>query len=318
MMQKIKRTIGYLLALAIIVFLARVLYQTWGDLAATGFRFAFDLPRLALSLILLVVARAIAMEAWRQILFSLGEKIPVVFGLRAWFVANLAKYIPGNVWQVATMMAMVERHGVSKTNALLSQIVYTSFALAIAGLLGLMFVVIRPEALNGWIDPAIASYAPMIAAITFVILVFILALPITNRLIVAVASRVMRCELNTPQSTFARGLLPPILSLAMWVTNGIAFYLFVDSVTPVRPTQLLAFIAMNAGAYWIGYVSFITPSGLGFREGVFAWMLASFFPAPVAVALSLATRLWSTVGELLGVAVVYSLPHPKEIDEPSI
>ena len=315
MTQNIKRTIGYILALAIIVFLVRVLYQTWGDLAATGFRFDFDLPRLITSLLLLVVARALAMEAWRQILLSLGEKISVVFGLRAWFVANLAKYIPGNVWQVATMMAMVERHGVSKTNALLSQIVYTSFALAIAGLLGLLFVVIRPEVLNGVIDLSLASYAPLIAAIAFLILIVILALPITNRLIVAVASKIMRRELHPPQSTFARGLLPPIFSLAMWVTNGIAFYLFVDSVTPISPTLLLAFIAMNAGAYWIGYVSFITPSGLGFREGVLAWMLTSFMPAPVAVALSLAARLWSSVGELLGVAVVYAL-QPKENDEP--
>ncbi|MBI5034483.1 MAG: flippase-like domain-containing protein [Chloroflexi bacterium] len=317
MTQKIKRTIGYILALAIIVFLVRVLYQTWGDLTATGFRFEFDFPKLVTSLILLVVARAFAMEAWRQILFSLGEKIPVVFGLRAWFVANLAKYIPGNVWQVATMMAMVERHGVSKTNALLSQIVYTSFALAIAGLLGLMFVVIRPEILNGLIDPSIASYAPIIAAIAFTILVVILAMPITNRLIVAVASKIMRREVHPPESSFAHGLKPPIFSLAMWVTNGIAFYLFVDSVVPTSPTQLLAFIAMNAGAYWIGYASFITPSGLGFREGVLAWMLGSFMPAPVAVVLSLAARLWSSGGELLGVAVVYIL-QPKESDEPVV
>jgi len=313
MTQKIKRTVGYILALAIIIFLARVLYQTWGDLAATGFRFEFNWGELILSLVLLVVARAAAMEAWRQILFALGEKIDVVFGLRAWFVANLAKYIPGNVWQVATMMAMVERHGVSKTNALLSQIVYTSFALAIAGLLGLMFVVIRPEALNGLIDPSLANYAPLIGTAAFVGLVIILALPITNRVIVAVASKVMRRELTPPRATFARGLVPPLWSLTMWTINGIAFYLFIDSVAPLSSANLLACIAMNAGAYWIGYVSFITPSGLGFREGVFAWMLSSYFPAPVAVALSLSARLWSTVGELLGVAVVYVI-QPKDTD----
>ncbi|MCL4489537.1 MAG: hypothetical protein M1570_15620, partial [Chloroflexi bacterium] len=41
-------------------------------------------------------------------------------------------------------------------------------------------------------------------------------------------------------------------------------------------TQLPAYIAMNAGAYWIGYASFVTPSGLGVREGVLAWMLGIF------------------------------------------
>ncbi len=64
---------------------------------------------------------------------------------------------------------------------------------------------------------------------------------------------------------------------------------------------------MNAGAYWIGYASFITPSGLGFREGALAFMLASFFPAPVAVALSLVTRLWSTAGEILGALLAVNI-----------
>ena len=75
---------------------------------------------------------------------------------------------------------------------------------------------------------------------------------------------------------------------------------------------------MNAGAYWIGYVSLITPSGLGFREGALAWMLSSFFPAPVAVALSLVTRLWSTAGELLGVVLVWVVPESKKVNERAI
>jgi hypothetical protein len=45
---------------------------------------------------------------------------------------------------------------------------------------------------------------------------------------------------------------------------------------------------------------------LGFREGALAWMLASYFPAPVAVAFALATRLWTTAGELFGVTLVWT------------
>jgi hypothetical protein len=95
----------------------------------------------------------------------------------------------------------------------------------------------------------------------------------------------------------------------MWLTNGVAFFLFVAATTPLALERLPAFIAMNAGAYWIGYVSFITPSGMGFREGALALMLATYFPTPVAVALALAARLWSTAGELLGVLVVLLAPR---------
>jgi hypothetical protein len=303
----LRRIAGYLLAIAILFFLGDLLYRTWGDLAKSGFQFEFDLPRLAVSLALLVVARAFAVEAWRRILLSLGEGLGFAFGARVWFLSNLTRYVPGNIWQVATMMVMVEQQGVSKTNALLSQVIYTAIALANAGLLGLMFILVRPEIVNGVLPVSTAASAPLITALAFLALIVFLALPPVNRLIVALTARVTRREITAPTPTFARGLVPPLFSLAMWLTNGIAFYLFVDSITSTSLTQLPAFIAMNAGAYWIGYVSFVTPSGLGFREGALAWMLAGFFPAPVAVALSLVTRLWTTAGEILGVVLVWNM-----------
>ncbi len=305
--KQLRRIAGILLALAILFFLGDLLYRTWGDLAKSGFQFQFDLPRLAISLALLVIARAFAVEAWRRILLSLGERIGFAFGARVWFLSNLTRYVPGNVWQVATMMVMVEQKGVSKTNALLSQVIYTAIALGNAGLLGLMFVLVRPEILNGVLPVSIAAYAPLIAAFAFLALMVFLALPPVNRLMVAFTARLTRRAIAAPPPTFARGLVPPLFSLAMWLTNGIAFYLFVDSITPLPLALLPAYIAMNAGAYWIGYASFLTPSGLGVREGVLAWMLSSFFPAPVALALSLVTRLWTTAGEILGVVLVVNI-----------
>lgn len=309
---KLKRLLGYALAVAILISMGDLLRRTWGDLTATDFHFEFNLPPLVISLALLVVARGFAVEAWRRILISLGESFGFGFGARVWFLSNLTRYVPGNIWQVATMMVMVEQKGVSKTNALLSQVIYTALALAIAGLLGLTFLFVRPEILSSIVPSEIAAYAPFIVALAFVALVIFFALPPVNRLIVALTARVTRRDLAAPTPTFARGLVPPIFSLAMWLTNGIAFYLFISSITATTPMQLLEFIAMNAGAYWIGYISFVTPSGLGFREGALAWMLASFFPAPVAVALSLVTRLWSTAGELLGVVLVWIAPSREE------
>jgi glycosyltransferase 2 family protein len=305
--KQVRRVAGFLLALAILFFLGDLLYRTWGDLAQSGFHFTFDLPRLIISLALLVIARGFAVEAWRRILISLGDRIGFAFSARVWFLSNLTRYVPGNVWQVATMMAMVVDQGVGKTNALLSQVIYTALALSIAGLLGLTFVFVRPEILNSALPASISAYAPVIAALAFLALIVVFALPPVNRLIVALTARVTRRNITAPVPTFARGLVPPMFSLAMWVTNGVAFYLFTSSVTETSLAQLPAYIMMNAGAYWIGYMSFITPSGLGFREGALAWMLASFFPAPFAVALSLITRLWSTAGEILGVVLALNI-----------
>ncbi len=309
---RLKQIAGAALAAAILFFMGRMLVQTWGSVASSDMQWEIDVPRLLVSLALLVVARAFAVEAWRRILISLGESLGFAYSARVWFLSNLTRYVPGNLWQVATMMVMVEQKGVSKTNALLSQVIYTLLALAIAGLLGLSFVLERPDLLNGLLPPEVTTYAPYLVAAVFVLLVIFFALPPINRTILLATSRLLHRPVTAPAPTFARGLVPPLFSLAMWITNGIAFYLFISALTNVSPAQLPVYIAMNAGAYWIGYASLLTPSGLGFREGVLAWMLSNFFPAPVAVVFSLITRLWSTAGELLGVVLVWSVPTRKQ------
>ncbi|MDE3089722.1 MAG: hypothetical protein KGJ80_10130, partial [Chloroflexota bacterium] len=110
-----RRVLGYLVAVAALVSLGGVLTQTWGDVVKSGFQFEFDWLPLVVSLVLLVAARGFAVEAWRRILISLGEHFDFGFGARVWFLSNLTRYIPGNVWQVAAMMTMVGEKGVSKT-----------------------------------------------------------------------------------------------------------------------------------------------------------------------------------------------------------
>lgn len=295
-----RRVLGWLLAVAILVFLAQTLISSWDKVAASGFHFQFDLPLLALSLVLLVIGRGFAVEAWRRVLMALGNRVPFRFAFYTWFISNLTRYVPGNIWQVATMMFLVEREGVSKMNALLSQAVYTAIALSVTALFGLTLLPIAQE------------YLPF-AALLFVGLILFFAFPPVFRMIVAVTSRITRylrrngaldsTALAAPRLSFAQGLIPPLCSTAMWTINGIAFFLFVRSITDALPQNLPSFVAMNAAAYFIGYISFVTPSGLGFREGALALMLGAFFPGPVAVAIAFLTRIWTTAGEMLGVGI---------------
>ncbi len=303
-----RRVAGWILAVAILIFLAQTLLSSWDKVAASGFRFQFNLPLLAVSLVLLVIGRGFAVEAWRRILRSLGNDITFRFAFYTWFISNLARYIPGNVWQVATMMVLVEREGVSWMNALLSQAVYTAIALSVTALFGLTLL------------PFAQDYLPL-AALLFIALIIFFALPPVFRLLLWITARLAQylrktARLETAQTkppSFVQGLIPPFCSCLMWTINGLGFYLFVRSITEVPLQNLPSFMAMNAAAYFIGYISFITPSGLGFREGAMAFFLAPFFPAPVAVAIAFLTRIWSTVGEMLGVLIaVFGAPRKSQ------
>ena len=317
-MAQLRRAAGWILAIAILVFLGQTLLATWDQVVKSGFEFRFDWLLLAISLGLLVVGRSFAVEAWRRIVTALGNPISFRVAFRGWFISNLARYIPGNIWQVATLMVIVEPYGVTKTNVVLSQAVYTTIALSIAGLFGLYVLPLFIPALANWI---------WIAGALFIVAVLVLAQPRVFEFIVELTAKFMarfrarfgqngngnRPIVSAPraQLTFLRGLLIPLCSACMWTTNGIAFFLFMRSTTGLSLDKLPVFIAMNAAAYLIGYVSFITPSGLGFREGALVAFLSPFFPTPVAVALALAARLWSTAGEMLGVLIAV-LPTSNE------
>ena len=292
-----RRAVGWLLALAILFFLTRTLWTTWDQVAQSGFTFQFNLPLFLLSMALLVPGRTFAVAAWQRILRALGNTISLRFAIYAWFVSNLARFIPGNVFQLAAMMMLTESAGVSKINIVLSQAVYAAIALSVAALYGVTLL------------PVAQEHLPLVV-MAFVALILLFALPAVFQIMLNGSTWLLRRarrnrELVAPRVrvSFWQGLVPPLFSFIMWTINGLAFWLFVRSLTEIPISALPAFVGMNAAAYFIGYVSFITPSGLGFREASLAFFLSAYFPAPVAVSIAFLTRLWSIGGEFLGVGI---------------
>ena len=62
-------------------------------------------------------------------------------------------------------------------------------------------------------------------------------------------------------------------------------------------------------AWAIGFLVFLTPGGLGVREGALALLLAPFLPSPLPAVVALLARLWWTVAELISVAIAALLEN---------
>jgi hypothetical protein len=84
---------------------------------------------------------------------------------------------------------------------------------------------------------------------------------------------------------------------------GSGFALLAAAVTPITATQFAALVATWVAAYVVGYLSLLTPGGLGVREGVMILLLAPLFPVPVPTVIALAARLWVILGEVAGAAI---------------
>jgi hypothetical protein len=88
----------------------------------------------------------------------------------------------------------------------------------------------------------------------------------------------------------------------VWLLMGSGFAFLAGSITPITPAQFAALVAAWAAAYVIGYLSLLTPSGLGVRELVMIVLLTPLFPAPVPTVIALAARVWMVFVEIGGAA----------------
>jgi len=84
-----------------------------------------------------------------------------------------------------------------------------------------------------------------------------------------------------------------------WILLGGAFALFVIAFYPDAGSHLRYVAGTVAVSYLGGYMAFFAPAGIGVREGLMGVLLADIMPAPAALVISLASRLWFTAVELL-------------------
>ncbi|MCP4703776.1 MAG: hypothetical protein GY865_04125, partial [candidate division Zixibacteria bacterium] len=132
--KKVKTIIGWLLAITILAFLARMIYINRAELA----QWHWDINWLnaIISAIFLFLAYIAAAIAWKTIIYGFGHKIRLSDAFRIVYLANLGRYIPGKVWQVFGMVALADEVGVP------ARISLASFALAQAYSLPASFVLI--------------------------------------------------------------------------------------------------------------------------------------------------------------------------------
>jgi uncharacterized membrane protein YbhN (UPF0104 family) len=84
------------------------------------------------------------------------------------------------------------------------------------------------------------------------------------------------------------------------ILSGSSFYLLAKAVDPAIPSSLYLYLV---GAYnlsgAIGMATPLIPSGLGVRDGMLLVLLTLILPTEVAAALTILSRLWSAVVDVL-------------------
>jgi uncharacterized membrane protein YbhN (UPF0104 family) len=300
-----------------VVILAFFLYQVknnWSELISHSFQWN---PWLLVAAFGCFLLQELSFGVvWRAVLLKLGYRLSLRVSLRIYLSSEFVRYIPGNVWHVLTRILWVSKYGVPRSVAFASMTIELITKLASA-------VLIFAISLLFWRDlTAVSSLAEerivLILGIGTIVGLFVVLYPPVLNGLLNLALRVLKREPVTLTVRYRDILLVTLGWCASWIVAGSGFYLLVLGVWPGAP--LIAWpigIGIYALGWDVGFVSFLTPSGLGFREGAISALLVLTLPIGVslAVIIALLSRFVSTIAELLCVGVAYLGGGQKQVQE---
>jgi len=299
MWQRLFQRLQPLFLLLALLFVGFLLRSQWPTLRAYEWRLDGGWVTVAIGFTL--ASWALEIQVWRLLLGVLGNQIPFGPAVRIWFFAAVVRYIPGNIWQPLSMTLQCQPWGIRPEVALASIALYQALILlAVAPIAALYFSLTGNW---GLLTAYLQGAAPWLIALSIVPVVVFIARPhwllgLLNWALVKIGRAPIAAHLSS-----ARLLWLLFIAVANWLLWGAASAGITLALG--RPTELTLaaalfhLIMVFPVAYIIGFLSLLTPSGIGVREGAFYLLLAPLFDPGLITVAALAMRVWTMIGELL-------------------
>lgn len=250
------------------------------------------------SVILHVLVLGWGVWVWGRVLRRFGGPevtLPVL--LRIWFVSNLARYIPGKIFQFVAVVQLGRGTGISNDVLLGSLLLHAALALLAA-------IVVAAWTVTGALFP-LAS--PLLVGTIVTIAAGGLVHPALLNRGMAIGSRMLRRPLLEWRAGWLTGLRLLGLSIVSWWFYGIAYAMLLASLTAVPFDAFHHLVGINALSFAAGYAAIVAPGGLGVREAAMSGLLLPLLPQGVAALVAIVSRLWTIAAELIGGLLVIGL-----------
>ena len=282
---------------AIFFFLGKMVWTNWNQVRDASF--TFEVFPFVLSTLIFAFSYFIQIWAWYLITLKLGIALSPSETLKSWFYSQLGKYLPGKIWLLLSRFYFYESKGKSKKNISVALYFEMVTIIAAAGVIFLCVLFLYKEIgpFHYWRQ----SY--------WLMLLFLLALlSLHPRFLQRILNWILGQFSKEPLSlsiSYADILWILFICIVSWIAGGIGFYLFIDSVYPVASQYILFLTGALAASSTLGLIAIFAPSGLGVREGALVYLLSFVMAAPIAVVISVLTRIWMTLIEIGLIGVIY-------------
>jgi glycosyltransferase 2 family protein len=223
--------------------------------------------------------------SWPAILSNLARPLPLKVALQLGLLAQVGKYMPGNVAHIFGRAALAKRHNIDLSLSGVSTIVELGSAVIAAFLVafaGLIFSPAMRHSLDRTLPEAFFGSAMAIVIAAAIIGAVIL--------------------ISRPRSP----MLSALLKVRLWVAPvcwlacsfllaGISFYALGNAIFGPSEVDILSATSIYAAAWAVGFLIPGSPAGLGVREAVLLGLLTPLVGSADALLFTLSHRLMTAV-----------------------
>ncbi len=299
-LKKWLKPVSYLFILAIFFFLFKSLSENWKSV---------DWNQLHFNPLFLILSAALAFSGFlisiylmKHLMLSLNQKITYWQSLRLIGKSQLGKYLPGRVWTTASRIYLAEQEKLSKSKILLGSMVEQVYVFVTALVLSIILLGFKGSIIQR--DLTVFNVLLLVLALVFLN-------PFSLTYLLKLGMKLARLDYPHWRFSFRLYIMLLLGYSFCWILQALGFFFLAKSFYDLDYAWLKRFSGTYLFSWLLGFAAIFAPGGLGIREGSMALFLKSYFSPGFAIGLSLISRVWITILELLLALLAFTKKEPK-------
>lgn len=250
---------------------------------------------ISVSILFIVIVFLLKPFIWKRILYFLGTQLSYRESIEICSFSNLTRYVPGKIWSFLSRIYLTRNKHINK------EIVVTSHGvqIIIELLVGIfVFLICLPFGLS------LRQIEKFLWILIFIPFFLLFLFPPFLQRIINFGSKILHFKKASINLKFFNLSELLLLNFISWSFFGIAYFFAIRSLFHISSSLLPVVIGVYAISSVIAFLSFLTPAGLGVREGILSFLLSSYMPTSIAILVSLLARVCMVSTELVRAGVI--------------
>ena len=292
--DKLLKALKIIFGVLVVVFLAWYFRKNWDEFSEKIM--SVNIGIFIVSMLFYFVYKISLASLWHYITKINGCSIRYEKAVTSYLYSILGKYIPGKVFMLAARLTYYKEE-----EAQLSKVTVCFFIENVCTLLGaaMLFIV----SLFFFPNELLENYKWL--TLLLIAAFFVCIHPKIINFVLRLIGKIFKKNLEIPMK-YSQMLKVVLLFIGNWLIVGFGFFILTKSIYPAAEWSQMLYCAGIWGVSAImGILAIFAPSGLGVREGIIVAGLMLIMPQSDAMVISVVSRLWQTIPELLLVAMAF-------------